>query len=136
MNDNATQGWLPIVLCPTDGVDRRLLLPDGREVVGAYHNGGFGQPQGWETKTPLEYERPIYEYPLQGGFMPMPWDAPRIKRGKVAEPKQVGTRKQVAWVVGRLPDGVYPTHFRPNDTVFGDPLALPQINTPPQEKGE
>lgn len=109
--------WLPISLCPTDGVDRMLLLPDGREVVGAYHNGGLGQPQGWETKTPVEYERPLYEYPMHGGFIA---DPAKVRPLRDPEPKQIGTRKEVMWLIGRLPEGVYPTHFRPNDTVYGD----------------
>jgi hypothetical protein len=117
----APSPWLPIVLCPTDGVDRMLLLPDGKEVAGAYHNGGLGQPQGWETKTPFDYERPVYEYPLKGGFLGMPWEQ-RHSRPE-PEPKQIGVRKEIMWLIGKLPEGVYPTHFRPNDTVHGPALA-------------
>lgn len=115
--EDPRNGWLPISLCPTDGVDRVLLLPDGAEVVGAYHNGGFGQPQGWETKTPFKYERPVYEYPLRGGFIPDPW---KHHSRPEPEPKQIGTRTEIMWLVGKLPKGIYPTHFRPNDTVWGE----------------
>lgn len=109
-------GWLPLVLCPTDGVDRALLLPDGREVVGAYHNGGLGQLSGWHVSTPFEREEPVYEYTPRGGFV-ADWSKPRPHQEPAR--KQVGTRKVTLWLVGKLPEGVYPTHFRPNDTVYG-----------------
>ena len=112
------RGYLPIVLCPTDGVDRALLLPDGREVVGAYHAGGLGQKSGWRTSSPIQIERPVYEAPLLGGFIAepnQPFRLPDYKR------TQTGTRTDTMWVVGSLPEGVYPTHFRPNDTVHGTP---------------
>ena len=110
-------GWLPIVLCPTDGVDRALLLPDGREVMGAFHNEGFGLRMGWCTSEAVEYDVPVYEEPLRGGFI-MPGS--EYKARSEPERKQVGTRKQVVHVTGKLPEGVYPTHFRPNDTSWGD----------------
>lgn len=112
----ANDGWLPIVLCPTDGVDRALLLPDGSEVVGAHHAGGLGRHSGWYTASPMEVDRPVYEEVLRGGFIVEPFVAR-------AEPKrkQIGTRKETMWVSGKLPEGVYPTHFRPNDTVHGKP---------------
>lgn len=109
-------GWLPIVLCPTDGVDRRLMLPDGREVIGAHHNGGLGQASGWLTKEAFEYDEPVYEEQLRGGFIAD--FVPRAHR-PAPDRKQIGTRKAVMWKVGKLPEGVYPTHFRPNDTVYG-----------------
>ena len=118
-------GWLRIVLCPTDGVDRRLLLPDGREVIGAYHKGGLGQSSGWKTKTPVEFNVPVYEDRPRGGFIP---DFVPRPRPPEREPKQIGTRKQVTWVIGELPEGVYPTHFRPNDTVYGHALAQTLVN--------
>lgn len=111
------EGWLPIVLCPTDGVDRMLLLPDGKEIIGAYHNGGFGERAGWKTAAPLKVERPVYEETLRGGFIAEPW-----KHHSTPEParKQIGTREETIWLMGELPEGTYPTHFRPNDTVYGD----------------
>jgi len=112
------KGWLPIVLCPTDGVDRALLLPDGREVVGAYHAGGLGHKTGWRTSSPIRIERPVYEAPLRNGFIA---DLnPRPSRPDPAL-KQTGTRTDTMWVIGSLPAGVHPTHFRPNDTVYGSP---------------
>jgi hypothetical protein len=111
-------GWLPIVLCPTDGVDRMLRLPDGTEIIGAYHNRGLGERGGWKTAKPIEIERPIYEPVLRGGFLGMPWER-RASRPD-PEPKQIGVRKETMWLIGELPEGVYPTHFRPNDTVYGD----------------
>lgn len=116
--ETGARGYLPIVLCPTDGVDRALLLPDGREVVGAYHAGGLGQKSGWRTSSPIQIERPVYEAPLLGGFIAepnQPFRLPDYKR------TQTGTRTDTMWVVGSLPEGVYPTHFRPNDTVHGTP---------------
>jgi hypothetical protein len=121
-------GWLPIVLCPTDGVDRMLMLPDGTEIVGAYHNGGLGQRAGWKTARPVDFDRPVYEQPLRGGFLDMPWEA-RASQPE-PEPKQTGTRKETMWLISELPEGVYPTHFRPNDTVWGDARSA---LTPPKE---
>lgn len=112
MSDLSAKGWLPLVLNPTDGVDRALLLPDGQEVVGAYHN-----PGGWRVCRVIDIEAPVYEDPpLRGGFLPMDL------RPLPPEPqrKQIGTRPSKMRVYGPLPEGVYPTHFRPNDTVFGD----------------
>lgn len=114
------KGWLPIVLCPTDGVNRMLLLADGREVIGSFSDGGLGQASGWQTATALEHDVPVYEEVLRGGFMA--WGEPRWSLPE-PERKQIGTRKQTMWLIGRLPDGVYPTHFRPNDTLWGKPDA-------------
>lgn len=113
-------GWLPIVLCPTDEQDRRLMLPDGSEVIGAYHKGGLGQSSGWKTKKSIEMDFPVYEERLKGGFIPDFIPRPRPPE---REPVQTGTEKRTVWVVGKLPEGVYPTHFRPNDTVYGHALA-------------
>lgn len=110
--------WLPIALCPTDGVDRLLLLPDGREVVGAFHSGNLVGPQGWITKTPFEHDEPVYEYPLRGGLI----IGPMKPTEREPERKKIGTRKAITWIVGKLPEGIYPTHFRPNDTVYGHAL--------------
>lgn len=118
-------GWLPIVLCPTDGVDRRLMLPDGSEVIGAYHKGGLGQSSGWKTKKAIEMDFPVYGERLKGGFIPDFTPRPRPPEPEV---KQTGTEKRTVWVVGKLPDGIYPTHFRPNDTVYGH--ALTKSETP------
>jgi len=113
-------GWLPIVLCPTDGEDRRLMLPDGSEVIGAYHKGGLGRPAGWKTKKAIQMDFPVYGERLKGGFI-----ADFIPRARPPEPelRQIGTEKRAVWVVGKLPEGVYPTHFRPNDTVHGPALS-------------
>lgn len=110
--------WLPIVYCPTDGVDRALLLPDGREVVGAHHNGGFGEAQGWVVSAPHVFDEAVYEEPLRGGFIASVSEL--AARPSTPPRKQIGTRKSLMWVVGPLPSGVYPSHFRPNDTVYGD----------------
>ncbi len=116
-DDVVEKGWLPLVLCPTDGVDRALLLPDGREVMGAYHN-----PGGWQVHgEPIEYEVPVYG--PSGGFIP---DG-QVRRAP--DLKQTGTTTRTMHVVGKLPDGVYPTHFRPNDTVYGAAMlsASPEV---------
>lgn len=115
----ATVPWLSIDLYPDDNADRMLRLPDGREVIGSRRRNLLGTPNGWQTKTPHEFDEPIYEEPLRGGFM---IDA--RKRGAVEpERKQVGTRKAVMWIVGDLPDDMAPTHYRPNDTILGDPKS-------------
>lgn len=103
------RGWLPIVLCPTDGVDRTLLLPDGREVVGAHHN-----PGGWRVCSTIERDVPVFDTQRRG-LLPLD---PTRKASEEAR-RQVGTQKGQMRLYGPLPDGVYPTHFRPNDTVFG-----------------
>lgn len=110
-------GWLPIVLCPTDQQDRALLLPDGREVVGAFHN-----PGGWMVTSTVEYDQAVYEEPLRGGFI-----ASTELRPARPEPERriTGHRRAQMHVVGKLPEGVYPTHFRPNDTVYGVAAAQP-----------
>ena len=115
------KGWLPIVLMPTDGVARVLLLPDGTETIGSYQNGGLGKQQGWEIRSPHEYDEPVYEYEPRMGFIADPTKMHHSSPDP--ERKQVGTRKATMWVIGRLKDGVYPTHFRPNDTVYGAPTA-------------
>lgn len=115
--------WLPIDLCPADGVARTLLLPDGREVIGARARDVLGRKRdGWEIHTRHDYEEPVYEEPLRGGFVVDPY-----KRGAaLPERKQIGTRKAVMWLVGDLPQALAPTHYRPNDTILGDPKADPR----------
>lgn len=93
------KGWLPIVLCPTDGVDRTLLLPDGRETVGAF--SPVGRPTRW--RVVVEYMlRPAHKLDPIGGVER--WSAPYVTK-----------------VYSDLPEGIYPTHFRPNDTAWGAP---------------
>jgi hypothetical protein len=65
----ATVPWLSIDLYPDDNADRMLRLPDGREVIGSRRRNLLGTPNGWQTKTPHEFDEPIYEQPLRGGFM-------------------------------------------------------------------
>ena len=99
----ATGGWLPNVLCPTDGVWRTHLMPDGSEVI-ACHDGFSIGPYAhrWRIKefayhTPARPTGEVY-----GGVEQMraPYDT---------------------FVIKDMPEGVYPTHFRPNDTVRGAP---------------
>lgn len=116
-------GWLPIVLCPTDGQPRALKLPDGREVVGSFHN-----PGGWTTTSTIEYGEPVYEEPLRGGFIASTELRPARQE---PERKLAGHRRAKMHVVGKLPEGVHPTHFRPNDTVYGQALAA----SPPPPQG-
>lgn len=109
------EGWLPLALCPTDGVDRALLLPSGEEVFGA-----FQKKSGlWETKRAVEFDVPVFDEPLRGGFIAKDNQPSRPE----PERKQIGTRKSATKLIGRLPEGVYPTHFRPNDTVYGSARA-------------
>lgn len=103
------KGWLPIALCPTDGADRALLLPDGREVVGAYHN-----PGGWRVCSVIEHDAPVFEV-QRHGLLPLD----PTKRAPAETRRPVGTRTATMRVYGGLPEGVYPTYFRPNDTVYG-----------------
>ena len=100
-------GWLPIVLCPTDGVDRLLRLPDGREVVGNFDGSPLGRNR-WVTRT-VAYHNPARIIGQRGGVDQ--WSA-----------------AYDTYLISDLPEGVYPTHFRPNDTVHGKPAP-----TPPEE---
>lgn len=94
-----TRGYLPIVLCPTDGVDRALLLPDGREVTGAF--APVGRPSRWRIVVE-NILRPAHKLEPRGGVDR--WSAPYTTK-----------------VYADLPDGIVPTHFRPNDTVHALP---------------
>lgn len=97
-------GWLPIVLCPTDGVDRALRLPDGREVVGNFDGSSLSRRR-WQfvSHVYINPERPT-----------------GAKRGGV---EQIAPAYPTH-VIADLPEGVSPTHFRPNDTVYGRANAL------------
>lgn len=87
-------GWLPIVLCPTDGVRRALVLKSGREVVGEFDMGEWRVVRNLITRPGAKLE------PLGG-----------VER--TSDPI-------ITHVMERLRDD-YPTHFRPNDTVHGRP---------------
>jgi hypothetical protein len=94
-------GWLPIVLAPTDGQWRYVRLPDGREVVASFDGDALGpRARRWRTKA-FAYHNPS----RPSGE----------KRGGVEQ----FTQPYDTFVIGDLPEGVYPTHFRPNDTVYG-----------------
>lgn len=108
MTNLAEKGWLPIVLCPTDGVNRALMLPDGSEVVGCHAN-----PGGWQTCEVIAYDMPTKEV-VRGGFLPM-----ELRPTPTAIERVTGSRTVSMTVYGKLPDGIYPSHFRPNDTVYG-----------------
>jgi hypothetical protein len=99
------QGWLPIVLCPTDGVWRLVKLPDGSEIVASFDGRGLGPTsRQWRTKT-FGYHNPSRPSgQVYGGVVQMtaPFDT---------------------FVIQSLPENVYPTHFRPNDTVHGSPAT-------------
>lgn len=99
--------WLPIVLCPTDGVDRLLRLSDGREVVGNFDSRQLGR-NGWQVRS-VAYHNPARIVGRCGGV-------------------DQWSQAYDTFLISSLPDGVYPTHFRPNDTVHG--AAKP---TPPAE---
>lgn len=99
MTDDA---WLPIALCPTDGVWRLVRLPDGSEVVAAFDANAIVPVRGWRTKA-FGYHNPSRPSgTVYGGVeqMTQPYDT---------------------FVISSLPEGIYPTHFRPNDTVHGAP---------------
>lgn len=91
----AEKGWLPIVLCPTDGVERALLLPDGTETRGCFRNPP-GRWRVWLASHPM----PPHKLEPVGG----------VERQSAP---------YATAVYGDLREGVYPTHFRPNDTVYG-----------------
>ena len=92
-------GWLPIALCPTDGVWRLVKLSDGNEAVAAFDGVGLLSKKRWQTKTFLKHN-PARPSPVNEQVMQPAYDS---------------------FVIADLENGVYPTHFRPNDTVFGLP---------------
>ncbi len=95
----ASAGWLPIALCPTDGVWRLCKLPDGKEVVAAFDGVGLLAKKRWQTKT-LFMHNPARPSPNDSSVMMTPYDT---------------------FMIADLKEGTYPTYFRPNDTVFGGP---------------
>lgn len=95
-------GWLPIALCPTDGVWRLVKLSDGNEAVAAFDGVGLLSKKRWQTKVFLTH-RPACPSPIND---------------LVTQPARD------VFLIADLENGVYPTHFRPNDTVFG----LPALN--------
>ena len=98
-----SHGWLPNVLCPTDGTWRLHLLPDGTEVVAAFEGADLGpRVRRWRIKT-FGYHNP-----------PRP-------TGESFGGVERFTQSYDTFVVQDMAEGVYPTHFRPNDTVFGEP---------------
>jgi hypothetical protein len=99
-------GWLPIVLCPTDGVWRLVKLPDGLEIMAAFEGADLGPvARRWRTKT-FGYHTPA-----------------RPTREKFGGIERMTAPYDTA-IISDLPEGVYPTHFRPNDTVYGQPALL------------
>ena len=92
-------GWLPIALCPTDGVWRLVKLSDGNEAVAAFDGVGLLSKKRWQTKTFLKHN-PARPSPVNEQVMQPAYDS---------------------FVIADLENGIYPTHFRPNDTVFGLP---------------
>lgn len=97
---DALGAWLPIVLCPTDGVWRLVRLPDGAEVVASFEGEGLGpMARQWRTKT-------------------LAYHTPSRPSGTVYGGVEQMTEPYDTFVIRPMPEGVYPTHFRPNDTVF------------------
>lgn len=92
-------GWLPIALCPTDGVWRLVKLSDGNEAVAAFDGVGLLSKKRWQTKVFLKHN-PAFLSPIDERIFEPSYDS---------------------FVIADLENGVYPTHFRPNDTVFGLP---------------
>lgn len=101
MTDSVNVGWLPIALCPTDGVWRLVRLPDGSEVVAAFDGVGLLAKKRWQTKTFLVHN-PARPSPVDSRVMMQPYDT---------------------FIISNLKEGLYPTHFRPNDTIFGEPTS-------------
>ena len=99
------EGWLPIVLCPTDGVERMTLLSDGSEVVARF-DAGLLRSNRWEVIT-VAYHNPSRIVGQRGGM-------------------DQWSEAYDTYLVSPLPDGVVATHFRPNDTVHGRPKPVPQ----------
>ena len=108
-------GWLPIVLCPTDGVDRLLRLTDGREVVGCFESGLLRR-NTWKVRT-VAYHNPARIIGQHGGVDQ--WSA-----------------AYDTYLISELPDGVLPTHFRPNDTVYGKPEVVAEEDDGPVIEGK
>jgi len=113
----ADGGWLPIVLCPTDGVLRSLRLPDGSEIAGYFdgpHNR-LGATQRWR-KREVAYHNPARIIGQRGGV-------------------DQWSKAYNTYIDSDLPEGVYPTHFRPNDTVFGSPSFTAKIDPDGDDSG-
>lgn len=96
--DLSSKGWLPIVLCPTDGVTRTLLLKSGREVIGGFERGE------WRVIRDVIQMPGVKLEPLGG--------VPRTGAPYLTH------------VMERLSTDL-PTHYRPNDTVHGRPRPAP-----------
>jgi hypothetical protein len=97
------EGWLPIALCPTDGKWRLIRLPDGKEVIASFDGDSPGSfAKHWRVKS-FGYHNPSRKIGVVGGV------------GQMSEPYDTV-------IISTLKEGVHPTHFRPNDTVFGAPL--------------
>lgn len=94
-------GWLPNVLCPTDGEWRLHKLPDGAEVVAAFDGHAIGDRR-WLIKS-------------------FGYHNPSRPNGQVVGGVERMTTAYDTFVVTSMPEGVFPTQFRPNDTVFGKP---------------
>jgi len=94
-------GWLPIVLCPTDGEWRLCKLPDGSEVVASFQGQDLGPfVRRWRVRE-FGYHNPAHPTgEIFGGV------------------ERIAPAYDTA-VIKDLPEGVYPIYFRPNDTVYG-----------------
>jgi len=101
-------GWLPIVLCPTDGEWRLCKLPDGSEVVASFQGQDLGpMVRQWRVRE-FGYHNPARPTgEIFGGV------------------ERIAPAYDTA-VIKNLPEGVYPIYFRPNDTVHGHPALRAQ----------
>jgi len=82
-----------------EAVWRLVKLSDGNEAVAAFDGVGLLSKKRWQTKVFLTH-RPASPSPINDLVMQQACDV---------------------FLIADLENGVYPTHFRPNDTVFGLP---------------
>lgn len=103
--------WLPAILCPTDGVWRRVKLPDGSEVTASFEGEGLGpMARRWRTKS-------------------FGYHTPSRPTGEVFGGVEQHSAPFNTFVISGMPEGVYPVYFRPNDTVFGAADAARSLTT-------
>ena len=61
-------GWRPIETAPKDGTEYLLITKDGRQYVGGYRLGTFGEPQlhevAWRCSSSGRFSNPTHWQPL------------------------------------------------------------------------
>ena len=78
--------WKPIVMCPTDDSEHRMMLEDATEFTGRWSTS---QRQWQRARAPIERQAPE-----------------RVINGETLR-----AEKTITTIWTNLPEGVYPTHF-------------------------